>query len=79
MNVNIYKKQQHFMYRPWVAPLFARSLNIKYRFMYIILDITSVDTDLSDPDGKCGCQYYILLTLTKKIHGHGPGFFLIKN
>ena len=30
------------------------------------------------PKGKCGCQYFILLTL-KKIHGHrGPGFFLIK-
>ena len=26
--------------------------------------------------GKCGCQYFILLTLKKKIHGHrGPGFF----
>jgi hypothetical protein len=28
------------------------------------------------PKGKCGCQYFILLTL-KKNHGHrGPGFFL---
>ena len=29
------------------------------------------------PKGKCGCQYFILLTLKKKkIHGHGgPGFF----
>ena len=25
------------------------------------------------PKGKCGCQYFILLTLKKKIHGHrGP-------
>jgi hypothetical protein len=25
--------------------------------------------------GKCGCQYFILLTLKKEIHGHmGPGF-----
>jgi hypothetical protein len=28
------------------------------------------------PKGKCGCQYFILLTLKKKNHGHrGPGFF----
>ena len=28
------------------------------------------------PKGKCGCQYFILLTLKEKIHGHrGPGFF----
>ena len=29
------------------------------------------------PKGKCGCQYFILLTLKKnKIRGHrGPGFF----
>ena len=28
------------------------------------------------PKGKCGCQYFILLTLKKKNRGHrGPGFF----
>ena len=37
--------------------------------------ITSVDTEMCCPKGKCGCQYFILLTL-KKNHGHrGPGFF----
>ena len=31
------------------------------------------------PKGKCGCQYFILLTLKKKNHGHrGPGFFFNK-
>jgi hypothetical protein len=35
--------------------------------------ITSVDTEMCCPKGKCGCQYFILLTL-KKNHGHrGPG------
>ena len=37
---------------------------------------TSVDTEMCCPKGKCGCQYFILLTLRKKIHGHrGPGFY----
>jgi hypothetical protein len=46
----------------------------KYIFFLII---TSVDTEMCCPKGKCGCQYFILLTLNKqKIHGHmGPGFF----
>ena len=37
---------------------------------------TSVDTEMCCPKGKCGCQYFILLT-EKKNHGHspGPGFF----
>jgi hypothetical protein len=31
------------------------------------------------PKGKCGCQYFILLTLKKeKIMDTGPGFYLIK-
>jgi hypothetical protein len=31
------------------------------------------------PKGKCGGQYFILLTLKKIIHGHrGPGFFFNK-
>ena len=50
------------------------------KFFYIFYDITSVDTEMCCPKGKCGCQYFILLTLKKKIHGHrGPGFFLIKS
>ena len=42
---------------------------------------TSVDTEMCCPKGKCGCQYFILLTLKKKkkIMDTGPGFFLIKN
>ena len=27
---------------------------------------TSVDTEMCCPKGKCGCQYFILLTLRKK-------------
>ena len=31
------------------------------------------------PKGKWGCQYFILLTLKKKNHGHrGPGFVFNK-
>ena len=48
--------------------------------VWLIVDFclypTSVDKELYCPKGKCGCQYFILLTLKKKIHGHrGPGFF----
>ena len=73
MNINIYKKQQHFIYRPWVAPLFARLLNIKYRFLYIILDITSVDTEMSDP--KPLSILHIFNFKKKKSWTQGPGFF----
>ena len=37
---------------------------------------TSVDTEMCCPKGKCGCQYFILLTLKKKNSWtQGPGFF----
>ena len=48
------------------------------RIDFLGVYITSVDTEMCCPKGKCGCQYYILLTLIKKKknHGHsGPGFF----
>jgi hypothetical protein len=47
-----------------------------HKYIYFLI-ITSVDTEMCCPKGKCGCQYFILLTLNKqKIHGHmGPGFF----
>ena len=36
-------------------------------------DVTSVDTEMCCPKSKCGCQYFILLTLKKYIHEHrGP-------
>jgi hypothetical protein len=37
-------------------------------FLYIY---TSVDTEMCCPKGKCGCQYFILLTLKKKIMDTG--------
>ena len=43
---------------------------------------TSVDTEMCCPKGKCGCQYFILLTLKKKKKSWTQGswiFFLIKN
>ena len=45
-----------------------------------IIIITSVDTEMCCPKGKCGCQYFILLTLKKKkIQGNrGPGIFFYK-
>jgi hypothetical protein len=54
-----------------------KSFNRKTK-IFIYLFITSVDTDMCCPKGKCGCQYFKLLTLRKekKIRGHrGPGFF----
>ena len=47
--------------------------------MYVIIftNSTSVDTEMCCPKGKCGCQYFILLTLEEeKIRRHrDPGFF----
>ena len=40
---------------------------------------TSVDTEMCCPKSKCGCQYFILLTLKKKIMDTGVLDFLIKN
>jgi hypothetical protein len=31
-----------------------------------LINSTSVDTEMCCPKGKCGCQYFILLTLKKK-------------
>jgi hypothetical protein len=47
---------------------------IKYLWFFVIE--TSVDTEMYCPKGKCGCQYFILLTLKKINHGHrGLGFY----
>ena len=54
-------------------------MDTNHSFNLYYLD-TSVDTEMCCPKGKCGCQYFILLTLKKKIHGHRVlDFFLIKN
>jgi hypothetical protein len=54
----------------------TRPLDAKTRHNLYRLTCTSVDTDMCCPKGKCGCQYFILLTLKKKNRGHrGPGFF----
>ena len=46
------------------------------RQVFIFLYLTSMDTEMCCPKGKCECQYFILLTLKKKNQGHrGPGFF----
>ena len=48
---------------------------IDFQIFYFLIR-TSVDTEMCCPKGKCGCQYFILLTLKKIYHGHrGPGFF----
>jgi hypothetical protein len=39
---------------------------------------TSVDTEMCCPKGKCGCQYFILLTLKKKIMDTGSWIFFNK-
>jgi hypothetical protein len=43
--------------------------------MHLFFNITSVDTEMCCPKGKCGCQYFILLTL-KKNNNHGLLFKL---
>jgi hypothetical protein len=49
-------------------------------FKCLMWNCIEVWTEMCCPKGKCGCQYFILLTLKTKNHGHrGPGFFLIKN
>jgi hypothetical protein len=50
------------------------------RFCWFLCTFTSVDTEMCCPKGKCGCQYFILLTLKKKIMDTGVlDFFLTKN
>ena len=39
--------------------------------MFFFSNTTSVDTEMCCPIGKCGCQYFILLTLKKKIMDTG--------
>ena len=46
--------------------------------IYIFL-VTSVDTEMCCPKRKCGCQYFILLTLKKKIMDTGILDFFNKN
>ena len=45
---------------------------------FFFMLITSVYTEMCCPKGKCGCQYFILLTLKKKIVNTGVLDFLIK-
>ena len=35
-------------------------------FLHIYYKETGVDTEMCCPKGKCGCQYFILLTLKKE-------------
>jgi hypothetical protein len=44
---------------------------VQYLLMIYIFLVTSVDTEMCCPKGKCGCQYFILLTLKKKIMDTG--------
>ena len=45
---------------------------------FFIIHLTSVDTEMCCPEGKCGCQYFILLTLKKKIMDTGSWIFFNK-
>ena len=40
---------------------------------------TSVDTEMCCPKGKCGCQYFILLTLKKKTISWTQGSWIFFN
>jgi hypothetical protein len=63
-------------------------LNITFKVRFLILtqtvksylsNLKSVDTKMCCPKGRCGCQYFILLTLKKKSWTQGSWIFLIKN
>jgi hypothetical protein len=63
----------------WVVQLQNyQQYEIRWIFFYIYI-YTSMDTEMCCPKSKCGCQYYIILTLKKKSWTQGPGFFIIKN
>ena len=49
-----------------------------YILLVFVYMNASVDTEMCFPKGKCGCQYFILLTLKKNHGDRGPGYFLIK-
>ena len=56
--------------------LYVRHLTLHTYILYN----TSVDTEMCCPKGKCGCQYFILLTLKKKNSWtQGSWIFLLKN
>ena len=44
------------------SPNISSSIILTYTFFIII---TGVDTEMCCPKGKCGCQYFILLTLKR--------------
>ena len=51
------------------APFLIKSPNEIWRlivFAPFLIIITSVNTEMCCSKGKCGCQYFILLTLKKK-------------
>ena len=39
--------------------------DFQFKHIFYLLNITSVDTEMCCPKDKCGCQYFILLTLKK--------------
>jgi hypothetical protein len=67
---NVFLNAENKMYR--VASCFNRLIELKQK-MWILLEcvtnifffLTSVHTEMCCPKGKCGCQYFILLTLKK--------------
>jgi hypothetical protein len=59
-----------------IRMIFCWLLLLKGCQNWFLLYITSVDTEMCCPKGKCGCQYFILLTFKKKMFmDRGPGFF----
>ena len=47
------------------------SYAVELDFQTYIFFVKSVDTEMCCPKGKCGCQYFILLTLKKKFMDTG--------
>ena len=71
-NLSLYLKKQFGEYR-WIS---IWTLCNQMDFINYFTIFASMDTEMCCPKGKCGGQYFILLTLKKVIHGHrGPGFF----
>jgi hypothetical protein len=74
LRIDVVLKASHAVVMRWFslneAPLglfkFISDYLPYFENIYIFFNITSVDTEMCCPKGKCGCQYFILLTFKKK-------------
>jgi hypothetical protein len=88
---SIYGSEPSVLYHVKYVEIFINAIKPTFTFTMIVtwccsnstyfffLLITSVDTEMCCPKGKCGCQYFLFLTLKKKKSWtQGSLIFLIK-